>query len=211
VKILAKIKIIGIDFSGVRTLNEFIKFSNFDFDSITISMFKFELELSNAKIKIHTGKNKKFGLDGGSPQLSENLARECHNEIFSALDGAEIIICISDFFGDDGEGISSVVADVAKEIGALSIFFAIIPNSKLIIPGRKKRVEEFLKKLIEKADYVIQIDFWYFAKFISKKLRFDIFMEMCERLTAIDVDYFLKNYLKWNEKICELQLGMSKD
>lgn len=208
---MSKIKIIGVDFSGNRTLNEFIKFSNFDFDSITISMFKFELELSNAKIKIHTGKDKKFGLDGGSPQLSENLAREYREEIFSALDGAEIIICISDFFGDDGEGVPSVIADIAKEIGVLSIFFAIIPNQKLVVPGRKKRVEEFLKKLIEKADYVIQIDFWYFAKFIYPELRFDIFLEMCERLTAIDVDYFLKNYLKWNEKICELQLGTSRD
>lgn len=208
---MSKIKIVGIDFFANQTLNKFIKFSDLDYDSITISMFKFELDLSNAKIKIHTGKNKKFGLDGGSPQLSENLARECHDEIFSALKGAEIIICISDFFGDDGEGIPAVVAEISKEVGALSIFFAIIPNYKLVVSSRQKRIEEFLKKLLEKTDYVIQIDFWYFTKFVSKGLRFDIFMEMCERLTAIDADYFLKNYLKWSEKICELQLGMSKD
>ena len=208
---MSRIRVIGIDFSGNRMLNEFIKFSNLDYDSITISTFKFELDFSKAKIKVHTGKNEKFGLDGGSPQLSENLARKCHDEIFSALNGAEIVICISDFFDDDGEGIPSVIAEVSKEVGAISIFFAIIPNYNLVVPGRKKRIEKFLKKLIEKADYVIQIDFWYFTKFVSKGLRFDIFMEMCERLLAIEVDYFLKNYLKWSEKICELQLGMSKD
>ncbi len=208
---MSKIKIIGIDFSGNRTVNEFIKFSNFDFDSITISKFKHELNLSNTKIKIHTGENKKFGLDGGSPELSENLAKEFHDKIFSALNGAEIIICISDFFGDDGEGISSAVADISKEVRALSIFYAIIPNKKLIVPCRQKHVEKFLQKLTEKADYVIQIDFWYFTKFLNNGIRLDIFTEMCERLTAIDVDYFLKNYLKWSEKICELQLGMSKD
>ena len=208
---MSRIRVIGIDFSGNRMLNEFIKFSNLDYDSITISTFKFELDFSKAKIKVHTGKNEKFGLDGGSPQLSENLARKCHDEIFSTLNGAEIVICISDFFDDDGEGIPSVIAEIAKEVGAISIFFAIIPNYNLVVPGRKKRIEKFLKKLIEKADYVIQIDFWYFTKFVSKGLRFDIFMEMCERLLAIEVDYFLKNYLKWSEKICELQLGMSKD
>ena len=89
-------------------------------------------------------------------------------------------------------------------------FFVII-TMLAIVPLRKKCFEESLKKFIEKSDYVIQIDFWYFEKFISKKCRLDIFMEMCDRLTAIDADYFLKNYLKWSKKICELQLGMSKD
>ena len=81
------------------------------------------------------------------------------------------------------------------------IFYAIIPNCKFVRPFRQKYIQEFLKKLTEKADYVIQIDFWYFEKFISKKCRLDIFMEMCDRLTAIDADYFLKNYLKWTKKI----------
>lgn len=196
-RLLAKIKIIGIDFLGNQTLNEFITFSNLDYDSITISTYKFQLDYSNAKIKIPTGENEKFGLDGGSPQRSENLAKKCHDEIFSALNGAEIIICISDFVGDDGEGIPSVVADIAKEIGALTIFFAIIP--KFVVPGRQKRIEEFLKKLIEKSDYVIQIDFWYFTKFVSEKCTLMNFFRMCERLTAIDADYFLKNYLKWTD------------
>ena len=138
---MSRIKIIGIDFSGNRMLNEFIKFSNLDYDSITISKFKFELDFSKAKIKIHTGKNENFGLDGGSPQLSENLARKCHDEISYALNGAKIVICISDFFDDDGEEIPSVIADVAKEVGAIPIFFAIIPNYTLVVPGRKKRIE----------------------------------------------------------------------
>ena len=78
---------------------------------------------------------------------------------------------------------------------AWQIFFVIITMLS-IVPLRKKCFEESLKKFIEKSDYVIQIDFWYFEKFISEKCRLDIFMEMCERLTAIDVDYFLKNFAK---------------
>ncbi len=192
---MSKIKIISIDFSGVLTANEFIKFSNLDFDSITISMFKFQLDSSNSKIKIYTGENSKLGLDGGSPQYSEYLARQYHDEIFSSLNVADIVICISDFSEDEGEGIVPVVAEIAKEVGAVSFFFAIIPNQKHIVKFRQKRIEEFLRKLIEKADYVIQIYFWYtFLKFVNKKIRFDIFMEMCERLLAIDLDYFLKNF-----------------
>ena len=191
---MSKIKIVGIDFAGVKIVNEFIKISNLDYDSIIIATHELNFDFSNAKIKIHTGKNEKFGLDGGSPQLSENLARKCHDEIFSALNGAEIVICISDFFDDDGEGIPSVIAEVAKEVGAVSIFYAIIPNFKFVRPFRQKYIQEFLQKLTEKSDYVIQIDFLYFEKFVDKKLSYDIFIKMCERLTAIDIDYFLKNF-----------------
>ena len=191
---MSKIKIVGIDFAGVKTVNEFMKISNLDYNSIIIATHELYFDFSNAKIKIHTGKNEKFGLDGGSPQLSENLARKCHDEIFSALNGAEIVICISDFFNDDGEGIPSVIAEVAKEVGAVSIFYAIIPNFKFVRLFRQKYIQEFLKKLTEKADYVIQIDFLYFEKFFDKKLSYDIFIKMCERLTAIDISYFLKNF-----------------
>lgn len=191
---MSKIKIVGLDFYGIRVLNEFIKLSNLDYDSVIIDTYDSCFDISNAKIKINIGKDEQFVLDGGSPQRSENLAIKCHDEIFSAINGAEIVVCISGFSGDDGEGISSVVADIAREVGAVSIFFAIIPNQKHIVKFRQKRIEEFLRKLIEKADYVIQIDFWYFTKFVSKKCRWDIFMEMCERLLAIDVDYFLKNF-----------------
>ena len=177
---MSKIKIVGIDFAGVKIVNEFIKISNLDYDSIIIATHELNFDFSNAKIKIHTGKNEKFGLDGGSPQLSENLARKCHDEIFSALNGAEIVICISDFFDDDGEGIPSVIAE--------------IPNFKFVRPFRQKYIQEFLQKLTEKSDYVIQIDFLYFEKFVDKKLSYDIFIKMCERLTAIDIDYFLKNF-----------------
>ena len=191
---MSKIKIVGIDFAGVKTVNEFMKISNLDYNSIIIATHELYFDFSNAKIKIHTGKNEKFGLDGGSPQLSENLARKCHDEIFSALNGAEIVICISDFFNDDGEGIPSVIAEVAKEVGAVSIFYAIIPNFKFVRLFRQKYIQEFLQKLTEKADYVIQIDFLYFEKFFDKKLSYDIFIKMCERLTAIDISYFLKNF-----------------
>ena len=208
---MSKIKIIGMDFSGLRMINEFIRYSNLDFDSIAINTSKSDLDFSNAKIKIRVGKNELFGLDGGSPQRSERMVRECHDENFSTLNGAEIIICVSDFVSDDGEGMPPVIADIAKEIGAVAIFFAIIPPAEGVVPFRRKNIEEYLKKLTEKTEYVIQIDFWYFTKFISSKIRVVTFLEMCERLTIIDIDYFLKNYLKWTEKICELQRGTSKD
>ena len=207
---MSKIKIVGVDFSGIKIVNEFIKISNLDYNSIIIATHELYFDFSKAKIKIHTGKNEKFGLDGGSPQRSEKLARKCHDEIFSALNGAEVLICISDFFDDDGEGIPSVIAEVAKEVGAVSIFYAIIPNFKFVRPFRQKYIQEFLKKLTEKADYVIRIDSWYFTRFLNKNLRFDIFMEMCERLTAIDIDYFLKNYLKWREKFANCNLECRK-
>ena len=46
---------------------------------------------------------------------------------------------------DEGEGIVPVVAEIAKEVGAVSFFFAIIPNQKHIVKFRQKRIEEFLR------------------------------------------------------------------
>ena len=95
-------------------LEKLLKMTSLEVDSVLIETTDLNFNHSSAKIKIDVGISERLGLDGGSPQRSARLAEKCNDEIFTALNGAEFILGITDLGCDDGEGIPPVVTDVAK-------------------------------------------------------------------------------------------------
>ncbi len=190
---MSKIKIVAIGYRGMLILEELLKIISIDADSILIETLDLNFEHSSAKIKIDVGKSERLGLDGGSAQRSARLAEKCSHEIFSALDGAEFVLSIIDLGCDDGEGIPPVIADIAKKIGAQTIFAAYMPFN--MMPFRERNAHECLAKLETGADAVMQIDALYLAKRVpSKTLFYDGYM-MVMTFAAQDVKNILDCYV----------------
>ena len=82
---MSNIKVVGISYEGISILEEFININSFNVETIAIATHNLDYDHSSAKIKIDIGREEKFGLDGGSPQRSEKLARRWHDEILAAL------------------------------------------------------------------------------------------------------------------------------
>ena len=161
-------------------------------ETMAIATHYLNYDHSSAKIKIDIGRGERFGLDGGSPQRSEKLAMKWHDEILAALDGSEIVLGITDLGDDDGEGIPPVIAEIAKEIGALSIFLTFIPFG--MAPHRKRKAQEFLRKIIDKSDNVMQIEMEHFFKIIPHKTPLMTAFNIIERSIAEDLIYILNCY-----------------
>ena len=177
---MSKIKVVAVDFRGILILEEFLKMTSPDVDSVVISMHHSEFEHSSAKIKIETGKDELFRLDGGSPQRSARLAEKWRDEIFTALDGAEIVLGIADLGDDDGEGIPPVIADIAKKTGALTIFIAIMPVQNWMVPFRR---------------IVMRIDDEYFFKTMLPKTPTSKVLKIIDRAVVQDVKNILDCYV----------------
>ena len=191
---LSKIRMVGTSFLGIKILEKFINMDSFNTETIAIATHHLDYSHSSAKIKIDIGRGERFGLDGGSPQRSEKLAMRCHDEILEALDGSEIVLGITDLGDDDGEGIPPVIAEISKEIGALSIFLTFIPFG--MVPHRQRKAQDFLEKIIDKSDNVIKIEMEYFFKIIPPKTPLMTAFNMIEHFIAEDLIYILKCYNK---------------
>lgn len=192
---MSKIKIVAVDFCSMLILEELLKIISHDVDSILINISKTNFGHSSAKIKIDIGREERFGLDGGSPQRSMLLAEKWHEEIFSALDGAELVLGINDLSTDDGEGIPPVVANIAKKVSAPAIFITLVPFKNWLVPFRRKYAQEFLAKLEARADFVVQIDELYLAKSLPPKASMSEFFTVLRNSVAQDVKNILNCYV----------------
>ena len=80
------------------------------------------LMLSNAPVRMRIGDKLTQGLgSGGSPEIGQRAAEESREEIKEALEGADMIFVTAGMGGGTGSGASPVIAEVAREVGALTI------------------------------------------------------------------------------------------
>ena len=115
------------------------------------------LLLTQAPRKILLGKRLTRGLGAGAiPQIGEQAAREAEDEIRSVVEGADIVFVTAGMGGGTGTGSAHVVAELAKQAGALVIAVVTLPFTS----EGKMRMENALwglQKLKEKSDTVIVI------------------------------------------------------
>ena len=148
------IKVISVGNGGMNVVNHMIESGVTGAEFISCSRFEFLLQMFKADKKIILGK-KLYGLDGGSPARSEKSAIESSEEIFSALRGAKAVIIVAGLGGCDGTGASHVVANFAKELGALTAAVVSLPY-KFEGVRRTARAEVALEKLSASVDKVIK-------------------------------------------------------
>lgn len=153
----ARIKVVGIGGSGVSAVNRMIDAGVRGVEFIAINTDAQSLHYSKAKKKVHIGKNITRGLGAGAdPEVGLKAAEEDSELIKEAVKGADMVFVTCGMGGGTGSKGSSVIANIAKEVGALTV--GVITRPFSFEGERRKRVgEEGIDLLHDKVDTLITI------------------------------------------------------
>lgn len=122
IETFARIKVVGVGGSGKNAVNHMVSSQVQGVEFIAINTDAQDLQNSLAKRKIHIGKNLTRGLGTGmNPDLGRRAAEETKEEIQEVLKGADMVFIAGGMGGGTGTGAAPVVAQTAKELGALTV------------------------------------------------------------------------------------------
>ncbi len=156
-KMGAKIKVIGVGGGGGNMVNHMISEGVGDIELIVANTDAQALGNSNASKKIQLGERETKGLGAGmKPEVGKNSALESFNDIKDALEGSDMVFIASGFGGGTGTGAAPIVAQAAKEIGALTISVVTKPFG---FEGRKRaRLADIgIEELRKESDSIVVI------------------------------------------------------
>jgi cell division protein FtsZ len=118
----AQIKVIGVGGGGGNAVNRMIAEGLGGVDFISVNTDNQALMLSKSKTRVRIGDKLTRGLGaGGNPEIGRKAAEESADELYEVLRGADMIFIASGMGGGTGTGASPVIAQIAKELGALTI------------------------------------------------------------------------------------------
>jgi len=136
---LAVIKVVGIGGGGVNAINRMIESGLKGVEFVAMNTDAQALLMSEADVKLDIGRDTTRGLGAGSnPEVGKRAAEEHRTEIEEILKGADMVFITAGEGGGTGTGGSPVVADIAKNVGALTIGVVTRPFS---FEGRKRALQ----------------------------------------------------------------------
>lgn len=168
----ATIKVIGIGGGGGNAINNMINASLMGVDFIAANTDAQALEVSKAHTKIQLGANITKGLGAGAnPEIGRSAALEDADKIRQALDGTDMVFVTAGLGGGTGTGGAPVVAQIAKEIGALTVAVVTKPFN---FEGRQrmKTADKGINELKETVDTMITIPNNRLLSLAAKKATF---------------------------------------
>jgi len=153
----ARIKVVGVGGGGCNEVNRMISEGVDGIEFIAINTDSQALLKCSAKIKVRIGEKSTRGLGaGGDPKVGRIAAEESAEELYEVLKGSDMVFVAAGLGGGTGTGAAPIVAQIAKEIGALTIGVVTRPFTFEGI-HRAKNAEEGAVKLKEHADTLIVI------------------------------------------------------
>lgn len=118
----AQIKVVGVGGGGNNAVNRMIAEGLGGVEFIAVNTDNQALMLSKSKTRVRIGDKLTRGLGaGGNPEIGRKAAEESADELYEVLRGADMIFIASGMGGGTGTGASPIVAQIAKELGALTI------------------------------------------------------------------------------------------
>ena len=154
---LAVIKVVGIGGGGTNAVNRMIEGGVKGVEFIAVNTDAQALLMSDADVKINIGGKLTRGLGAGSnPELGSLAAQESAEQIREALKGADMVFVTAGKGGGTGTGGAPIVAEIAREMGALTVGVVTRPFS---FEGRRRalQADEGVTNLKEKVDTLIII------------------------------------------------------
>ena len=154
---LAHIKVIGVGGGGCNAVNRMIEASVKNVDFVAINTDAQALHLSKAPERIQIGEKLTRGLGAGAnPDIGKRAAEESRELIMNALRGADMVFVTAGMGGGTGTGAAPVVAEIAKELGALTVGVVTRP---FMFEGRRRisQADNGITALKEKVDTLIVI------------------------------------------------------
>lgn len=156
-QLAARIKVIGIGGGGGNAINTMITAGLFGADFIVANTDAQALKANAAPIKIQLGEKVTKGLGAGAnPEVGKKSAIEDREKIREILEGSDMVFITAGLGGGTGTGAAPIIAEVAKEIGALTV--AVVTKPFLFEGNRRmKQADEGLRDLKVVVDTVITI------------------------------------------------------
>jgi len=177
---VASIKVVGVGGGGGNAVNRMIKSNVKGMDFIAVNTDAQALYHSEAPTKVNVGKATTRGLGAGShPEVGKQAAEESSEEIKQVLDGADMVFITCGLGGGTGTGGAPVIAEIAKDLGILTVGVVTKPFS---FEGhrRKTQADEGLENLKNKVDTMIVIPNDKILSLIDKKT------PLTEAFTVVD-------------------------
>jgi len=136
---LATIKVVGIGGGGSNAVNRMIEHGVQGVEFIAVNTDAQALNLSKAEVKMQIGTKLTRGLGAGAnPEVGRKAAEESKEQIEEALQGADMVFVTAGMGGGTGTGAAPVIAQAAKEIGALTVGVVTRPFT---FEGRKRSTQ----------------------------------------------------------------------
>jgi cell division protein FtsZ len=157
IETFARIKVVGVGGAGGAAINRMVDAGIQGVEFVAVNTDAQALHHSKAETKIHIGGDMTRGLGAGAdPSVGESAASESRAELKAALTGADMVFITLGAGGGTGSGAGHIVAEVAREAGALVVGFATRPFA---FEGEKRRknAEYAIEKLRTNVDTLITI------------------------------------------------------
>ncbi|MBY0360217.1 MAG: cell division protein FtsZ [Candidatus Obscuribacterales bacterium] len=153
----ANIKVLGVGGAGSNAVNRMIAAGLNGIEFWSCNTDAQALELAAAKNRIQIGTKLTRGLGaGGNPSIGEKAAEESREEIAAALTGADMVFIAAGMGGGTGTGAAPIVAEVAKDMGALTVGVVTKP---FLFEGKRRgnQAELGIEQIKERVDTLIVI------------------------------------------------------
>ena len=153
----ARIKVVGVGGGGCNAVNRMVEEGLQGIEFISVNTDAQALLLSKAETRVRIGDKSTRGLGaGGNPETGQKAAEESSEELYQVLKGSDMVFVTAGLGGGTGTGAAPVVAQIAKDIGALTIGVVTRPFT---FEGSQRMLsaEKGIANLKEHADTLIAI------------------------------------------------------
>ena len=165
----AKIKVIGVGGGGSNAVNRMISLGLQGVEFIAVNTDAQALLHAMAPKRMQIGEKLTRGLGAGArPEIGEKAAQESRDDILEALRGSDMVFVTAGMGGGTGTGAAPVVAECARELGALTVGVVTKPFS-FEGPIRRKRAEAGIEALKKHVDTIITIPNDRLMQVVDKK------------------------------------------
>ena len=169
----AKIKVIGLGGGGCNAVTRMVREEIQGVEFIAMNTDAQALAITEAPTRIQLGEKLTKGLGvGGNHQLGQKAAEETKDELKELVTGADMVFITAGMGGGTGTGAASVIAEVAKESGALTIAVVTKPFTFEGV-HRTEVAKDGIGKLLDKVDTLIIIPN-------------DRLLDLCDQKTGVD-------------------------
>ena len=169
VETFAKIKVVGVGGGGGSAIQRMIEKNIRGVEFVAINTDVQALHYNKAGEKLHIGKSITRGLGAGmNPELGRQAAEESQNEIRDILKGADMVFITCGLGGGTGTGASPIIAEIARDLGALTV--AVVTKPFSFEGGQRRNIaERGFSELADKVDTIIAIPNDKLLQVIDKK------------------------------------------
>ena len=153
----ARIKVVGVGGGGCNAVNRMIEEGLQGIEFISVNTDAQALLLSKAQTRVRIGDKVTRGLgSGGNPEVGKKAAEESAEELYEVLKGSDMVFITAGLGGGTGTGAAPILAQISKEVGALTIGVVTRPFT---FEGshRQQSAENGISQLKEQADTLIVI------------------------------------------------------